>query len=366
MTKIVIAPQTYLAPDLSGILAHCFDEVYLLRPPDLSPDQWEVAGEPPGVFKTLEPSEDNEDIGLDPGKLRDLMHQWETWVAGKRENGALETIKAGVRPPLPDQENSRAIKHQILGGAQPEEQPEKPPSASPGLVLNLAHLMEKKMAEIRSLAGRVDDQQAHMSELLGLDQGDAPPADFQNTAPGLLGSLGREMEDESLTAYRLQAWACLAPFESIKNLTPLTLSPQAALLLLARANDILGGKAVRSAAGVQNLLWPPVSLSMAGTSLAREALRLRLPAPEEAAGFKKALGMMSAALGQAPLSSDLLESLQEIGAAWLESGGPDRPGGRLGLMVFPGYTLAGLLSLMKGQASKPENPGASCPLWVLW
>jgi hypothetical protein len=178
--------------------------------------------------------------------------------------------------------------------------------------------------------------------------------------------MGLEVEDESLASYRLHAWACLAPFEQIKDLAPLTLSPQAAVLLLERANTFLGGKPIRSAAGVQSLLWPPVSLSMAGTSLAREALRLRLPLPEEAPEFKKALDMMLAAIGESPMSADLLKSLQEIGGAWLESGGPQRPGGRMGLMVFPGYSMAGLVNLMKGQASEPEMPGASCPLWVLW
>jgi hypothetical protein len=54
--------------------------------------------------------------------------------------------------------------------------------------------------------------------------------------------MGLEMEDESLADYRLLAWASLAPFEKIKDLTPLTLSPQVAMLLVERANLILGGK----------------------------------------------------------------------------------------------------------------------------
>ena len=226
--------------------------------------------------------------------------------------------------------------------------------------------MDKKVDEIRSLANSVDFQQEHMSQSLGLNQEEKPFAEFQKITPSLMGSMKLEMEDESLISYRLHAWACMVPFKKIKKLTPLTLSPQAAVLLLDRANIFLGGKPVRSAAGAQSLLWPPVSLSMAGTTLAREALRLRLPFPEEAVGFKKALGMMLEVLGQAPLSSKLLKSLQEIGSDWLESGGLKRPGGRLGLMVFPGYSMAGLLNLMKGQATEPENPGASCPLWVLW
>jgi len=233
-------------------------------------------------------------------------------------------------------------------------------------VLKLAHLLEQQMGEMRSLAIGIDSQQEHMSELLGVNQDEEVPAEFQKLAPGLLGSLSLEMEDESLTAYRLQAWACLAPFKQIKNLTPLTLSPQAASLLLERANLVLGGKPVRSSAGAQSLLWPPFSLSMAGTSLAREALRLRLPSQEESAGFKEALGKILEALGEAPLSSDLLKSMQEIGGPWLESGGPQRPGGRLSLMVFPGYGLAGLLNLMKGQTKEPETPDASCPLLVIW
>jgi hypothetical protein len=219
---------------------------------------------------------------------------------------------------------------------------------------------------MRSLAIGIDSQQEQMSELLGVNQDEDPPVEFQKLAPGLLGSLSLEMEDESLTAYRLQAWACLAPYELVKDLTPLTLSPQAASLLLERANLVLGGKPVRSSAGALSLVWPPVSLSMAGTSLAREALRLRLPSQEESAGFKEALGKILYALGNAPLSSDLLESMQEIGGDWLESGGPHKPAGCMSLMVFPGYGMAGLLNLMKGKSMEPETPQASCPLLVIW
>jgi hypothetical protein len=43
MIKSVLLPQTYLARDQSEILARCFDEVYLLRPPDLSQEQEEMA-----------------------------------------------------------------------------------------------------------------------------------------------------------------------------------------------------------------------------------------------------------------------------------------------------------------------------------
>jgi hypothetical protein len=364
--KSVVLPQTYLARDQSGILAGCFDQVFLLRPPDISQAQVDAEEGRPGVFKTLEASPNSEDIGFDPIHLKHLMHQWESWIASHRDSGALETMKAGTKPPQPDLETSRSIKHQIIGGVQPEKRPENQPPASPALVLKLAHLLDQQMGEMRSLATGIDSQHERMSELLGVNQDEEPTAEFQKAAPGLLGSLSLEMEDESLSTYRLQAWACLAPYEEIKNLTPLTFSPQAATLLLERANFILGGKPVRSSAGAQSLVWPPVSLSMAGTSLAREALRLQLPSQEESAGFKAALGKILYALGKAPLSSDLLKSMQEIGGDWLESGGPHKPAGCMSLMVFPGYGMAGLLNLMKGKSTEPENPHASCPLLVIW
>lgn len=366
MIKSVVLPQTFLARDQSGILAACFDEVFLLRPPDISQAQMDAEDGRPGGVKTLEASPNSEDIGFDPVRLNHLMHQWESWIASHRDSGALGTLKAETKPPQPDLETTRSIKRQITGGAQPENRPENQPPASSALVLKLAHLLEQQMGEMRSLAIGIDSQQELMSELLGVNQDEEPPAEFQKLAPGLLGSLSLEMEDESLTAYRLQAWACLAPFEEIKNLAPLTFSPQAASLLLERANSILGGKPVRSSAGAQSLVWPPVSLSMAGTSLAREALRLRLPSQEESAGFKQALGKILYALGQAPLSSDLLKSMREIGGDWLESGGPHSPGGRLSLMVFPGYGLEGLLGLMKDQGMEPETPGSNCLLLVIW
>jgi hypothetical protein len=364
--KSVVLPQTYLARDQSGILAGCFDQVFLLRPPDISQAQVDVEEGRPGVFKTLEASPNSEDIGFDPIHLKHLMHHWESWIASHRDSGALETMKAGTKPPQPDLETSRSIKHQIIGGAQAEKRPENQPPASPALVLKLAHLLDQQMGEMRSLATGIDSQHERMSELLGVNQDEEPTAEFQEAAPGLLGSLSLEMEDESLTAYRLQAWACLASFEGIKNLTPLTFSPQAASLLLERANFILGGKPVRSSAGAQSLVWPPVSLSMAGTRLAREALRFRLPSQEESAGFKEALGKILYALGSAPLSSDLLESMQKIGGDWLESGGPQRSGGRVSLMAFPGYGMAGLLNLMRGQNMEPDTPHASCPFLVIW
>lgn len=366
MTKTVLVPQTYLDRALSDTLAHCFDEVYLLKTPEISQEPENGERKLPAMFKTLEASYNGDDIGLEPGTLKGLMQRWEVYLASQRGDGDLETIKAGIKPQQPDMESTRAIVHQILGGPQPQRQPKKPPSASPALVLELAHQMDKKAADLRSALNRADAQQDRLAELLGQNQEGEPPAEFQKVAPSLVASMGLQMEDESLASYRLQAWASLAPLEKIKNLSPLTLSPQAAVLLLERANTFLGGKPIRSAAGVQSLLWPPVSLSMAGASLAREALRLRLPLSEEAPEFKRALSMMLETIGQAPMSVDLLKSLQEMGGPWLESGGLQRPGGRVGLMVFPGYSMAGLVNLMKGQASEPELPGASCPLWVLW
>ena len=366
MIKSVLLPQTYLARDQSEILARCFDEIYLLRPPDFSKEEGEMADGWPEIFKTLKASQNDEDIGLTPGSLQDLIHRWEGWISSHEGAGDLDTIKAGIKPHLPDLETTRAIMHQIIGGAQPKRRSDPHPTVSAGLVLKLAHLLEKQMGEVRSLTSSLDAQQEHMSELLGINQDGEPPAEFQKIDPSPMGPMGQEMEDESLADYRLRAWASLAPFEEIKDLTPLTLSPQAALLLLERANLILGGKSVRSAAGAQSLLWPPVSLSMAGTPLAREVLRLRLPGPEEALDFKQALGLMQKTLAESPLSPDLIKSLQDAGGGWLASGGPQRPGRRLALMVFPGFSLTGLLALMKGRPVNPDSPGASCPLWVLW
>lgn len=366
MTKIVLIPQTYLAHDMSVTLAHCFDEVHVLRPPDISPESMSGEGKLPDMFKILDVSGNDGDIGLQTGMLQDLMHRWNEFIASQRGSGNLESIKAGVRPQQPDQETTRAIKHRVIGGAQAERQPQKPPSASPALLLKLAHLMDQEAADLRSIASSIDSKQEQLTHLFGQNPGGEQPPEFQMVHPTLIGSMGLEMEDETLASYRLKAWVCLAPFEKIKDLTPMTSSPQAAVLLLERANTFLGGKPIRSAAGVQSLLWPPVSLSTAGASLAREALRLRLPLPEETSEFKKALDLMLKSIGEAPLSADLLKDLQEIGGAWLEHGGSQKTGGRIGLMAFPGYSMAGLLKLMKGQATEPEAPGASCPLWVLW
>jgi hypothetical protein len=366
MIKSLLLPQTYLARDRSEILARCFDEVYLLRPPDFTQKQEEMAAGWPEIYKTLEASQNSEDIGLAPGSLQDLMHRWEGWIASQRSDGALDTIKAGIKPHQLDQETTRTIMHQIVGGAQPEQRSEKSPSTSPGLVLKLVHLLEKQMDELRTMSSGIDAQQEHMTELLGVNQDGEPPADFQKINHSPMGQDGLEMEDESLAAYRLLAWASLAPFEKIKDLTPLTLSPQVAMLLVERANLILGGKPDRSPAGVQSLLWPPVSLSMAGTTLAREVLRLRLPGPEDAVDFKRALGVMLGTLREAPLSPAMVKSLQDTGGTWLDTGDDQRPGNHLTLMVFPGYSLAGFLELMRGQSAKPDSPGANYPLWVLW
>ena len=366
MIKCFLFPQTYLARDVSESLACCFDEVYLLRPPGLPEDQVDISGRRLEALKFLEPSQKSEDIDLDPAKLKNAMQQWENWIGRHKGSGRLEVLKTGVTPPPPDRESTRAIMNQLRSGPPPEKKRDDPPSASPGLVLKLAHLMGKQEEELRSLAEGIDAKQEHMSELLGGYQDQAPPTQFQKIAPGLLGSMSLEMEDETLTDYRLKAWASLAPFESIEDLTPLTLSPQAASLLLERANLVIEGRPARSAAARRNLFWPPATPSNSDINMAREALRLRLPGPEEAAGFKEALVMMLKALGKAPLSSDLLGSLQEIGRAWLKPDGPSKPGECLVLLVFPGFSLTGLLHLMKGQSGNPENTGASCPLWVLW
>jgi hypothetical protein len=103
------------------------------------------------IYKTLEASQNSEDIGLAPGSLQDLMHRWEGWISSHGGAGDLDTIKAGIKPHQPDLETTRAIMQQIIGGAQPEQRSEKSPSTSPGLVLKLAHLLEKQMGEVRSL-----------------------------------------------------------------------------------------------------------------------------------------------------------------------------------------------------------------------
>jgi hypothetical protein len=69
MIKSVLLPQTYLARDMSETLAHCFDEVYLLRPPGLTQEQGEMTDGPPEVFKILEVSENSEDIGSATGLI---------------------------------------------------------------------------------------------------------------------------------------------------------------------------------------------------------------------------------------------------------------------------------------------------------
>jgi hypothetical protein len=366
MIESVLLPQTYLARGQSEILACWFDDVHLLRPPDLSQEQGEMTDVPPEVFKILEVSQNSEDIGLPPASLQNLMYRWEGWISSHGGTGDLDTIKAGIKPHQPDLETTRAIMQQIIGGAQPARQPERPPSVSPGLVLKLAHLLEKQMGEVRSLTNSLATQQVHMAELLEMYQDEDSPAEFEKIDPNPTGPMGLVMEDESLADYRLKAWASLAPFEKKKNLTSLTLSPQAALLLLERANFILGGKPVGSADGAQSLLWAPVSLSMAGTTLAREMLRMRLPGPTEADEFKQALGEMLEALKNEPLSMELIKFMQYTGDIWLVSGGAQQPGSRLALMAFPGYSLAGLLEVMKGRSAKPDSPGTSCPLWVLW
>ncbi len=366
MIKSVLLPQTYLARDQSEILARCFDEVHLLRSPDLTEEQRGISGSQPEVFKTLEASEKSEDIGSAPGALQDLMHRWEGWMSRHGGAGDLDTIKAGIKAPQPDLETTRAIMQQIIGGVQPARRSDKLPTVSAKLVLKLAHLLEKQIGEVRSMINSLDAQQQHMSELLGINQDGEPPTEYQKIDPNPMGPVGLEMEDESLAAYLLQAWASLAPFEEIKNLMPLTLSPQAALLLLERVNLKLGGKPVRSAAGAQSLLWPPISLSMAGTTLAREVLRLRLPGPTEAVEFKQTLGEMLEALNNEPLSMELIKFMQYTGGVWLASGGAQQPGSRLALMAFPGYSLAGLLEFMKGRSATPDSLGTSCPFWVLW
>ena len=125
MTKSVLVPHTYLSRELSETVARCFDEVYLLRPPDITHEPMNGEGKLPEMFKTLEASDNGEDIGLEADALKNMMHQWEAFIDGQRSDGDLETIKAGVKPQQPDQETPRAIMHQIIGGAQPEKHPKK-------------------------------------------------------------------------------------------------------------------------------------------------------------------------------------------------------------------------------------------------
>ena len=124
--KSVLLPHTYLDRDQSETLASCFDEVYLLRPPELTQEQGEMADGRPEIFKILEASQNNEDIGLTPGSLQDLMHRWEGWISSHGGAGDLDTIKAGIMPHIPDLETTRAIMHQIIGGAQSKRRQENP------------------------------------------------------------------------------------------------------------------------------------------------------------------------------------------------------------------------------------------------
>lgn len=363
MVKSIIFPQTFLTRDISETLAFCFNEVYLLRLADLFGDVDDSPGRLPEMFRFLEATQTGGDLGPAPVNLQNLMNQWQAWVADHRGSGEVEIMKAGVKPPPPDRETSRALMNQIRSGRIDDDRMEKQPSAPPALVLNLAHLLDKQESEIsRSLAAADESQEKQMSELLGVDRDETIPAGSRVTDQHPLYPANRVMEPEAMIVHRLKAWAELAPRDGLDGLIPSTLSPQVAGLLMDRANLIRDGA---SPDGRMDFRQTPMPRPNKDAGPAREVLKLRLPGPGEGDRFRDTLTMMFKALGNGPLSSGLVKSIQEIGRDWAKLDNPEAASGCLSLVVFPGYSWSGLLDLMQNQPSRPDQGGIAYPLLVI-
>jgi hypothetical protein len=362
-----------------------------------------------GLVRQIAPGAGAEAAGGKAEELAGLLKQWEQWVREHLGSASLAALKAGVKPPPPP-ETVRGVMNDIKKFGQPKDgQPAPPPEVTADLFLHVAHIRDREALEMDGMLSQVDKGQERLSKIIGLDQADATPADYEEAFWDRLPPLEYDLDDQKHMEGRLAAWAVLA-----QGLGPeageawlATANLPALQILMERHNSRLSslGQEFRSPAGA-TMPGPGVGAPPPIDSpLAQEAARLVLPdlsgmdddglvalrdklkAGSDADGlrnFQQSVTALLAKLSREKWSADLqsqvsaeARELAEKATALAAKAGVDQPGRGISIIVFPGLSRQDLLALMRsGDAASaplppvekwPEDwPAGSCPVVVPW
>lgn len=401
-------PGTILRPSTTSALIPWFGPLLLLRPPSLEPEP-ENALSAAGLVRQIAPGAGAEAAGGKAEELAKLLKQWEQWVRENVGSSSLAALKAGVKPPPPP-ETVRGLMNDIKKFGKPREgKPAPPPEVTADLFLNVAHIRDREALEMDGMLSQVDKGQERLSEIIGLDQADVTPADYEEAFWDRLPPLEYDLDDQKHMERRLAAWAVMAqglgPGAADAWLT--TANLPALQILMERHNSRLSslGSEFRSPAGA-TMPGPGVDAPPPIDSpLAQEAARLVLPdlsdmddeglvelsnklktgdAADGLRDFQQGLAALLTKLSLEKWSAELqnqtsteARELAEKATALAAKAGVEQPGRGISVIVFPGLSRQDLLVLMRsgdaGGAPLPtlekwpqDWPAGSCPLMVPW
>ncbi|MFH1035846.1 MAG: hypothetical protein V1806_15170 [Pseudomonadota bacterium] len=399
----LVFPRTALRRSLFSLLWPLFQPVLVLEPSGLSA----VAGASPleaaGLVERRRPPYHPADQGADQRHMARLLSQWEAWAAQHKGSVLSEAFKAGIELPDPDRETYQELRKDIKSG-RPEVKPllAAAPRLPDDLFLRLMQLQDQEAAQMEELQAKVESGQDRLSRIIGLEEEDVLPADYEEPFGQKLPPLDYDLSLDPHLARRLEAWAGLARRAGVDSVWLATADMAAAGWLMAAANRrLLPGEPAGTLLAAAPPQAPPDD-----SPLAREAARLVLPDlahldDEQLLGVGQALarnGVLdqmrqglhnlltrlavepwSAALCQdlaAParmlaesLAAHLAEHLADQG---LEPGPPRRG---LSILALPGLTQAQALGLLAGGgdeglpalAAWPARwPAGSCPIIAAW
>ncbi len=385
--SIAVFPRTVLDGDLLSLLVPWFESIKLVQPPAL-----ERGGGPPcawvppvlsgsGLLQLLTPP---------PAGSRGMaaqLREWEEWIHQQEGTGQVEAVKAGIKPPPPP-ETVRTVMNQIRDFDKPEPgESGPPPGVRADLLLYLAHRRDQEAVEMAEIMARVEKGQEELGRVMGLEEEDTVPPDYQTAFAELLPPVDYSLPPEHQLPARLAAWAECAGRVDLGGARLAAAGLEAARLLLERANARFRDDP-RSPAGAVL----PEAPEPAGDDLplAREAARLLVPdlggrdwedilaLRDACRDLRQELAGLAARLEGSTwspqLGSELAEQARSLaqGMAQAASQAGLEPRGQRGLslLVFPGLGREHLLALMKpGPPPGLPGPGAgpgSCPLWVAW
>lgn len=394
----LIFPQTALRRGVLTALWPLFRPIMVLEPAGLSAgpaaSQRLVEAD---VVRILRPAADPAAQGAQARELDRLLAQWEAWAADHRGSGQAEALKAGLSLPDPDRESLRQLRQDIRA---PQPQAAAPGPDAPGLTddlfLRLMHLKDLEAADMDELMAKVDAGQENLGRVMGLEEEDAEPTDYEQPLWQKLPPLDYALAGDRHLERRLRAWAGLARRSDLGEAWLTTADLETAHLLMEMANR-------RYAPPEQpGLPLGPQTGPSPDSPLAQEAARLLLPdlshlSEEEFLELREALGQHATIhqmrqslynllqrLTRERWSAKLAEECQagarmlaasfqtHLEAAGVATGPQPRV---LSVLVFPGYKREHLLSLMAGQEPQglPEPsawpqtwPRGSWPVLALW
>jgi hypothetical protein len=398
-TTVVLFPHTLVPPAARGTLLPWCESMLLVLPPSLEPEPADAL-EQAGLLSQARPSAGDPD---ETRRLQQLVRQWEQWAAAHQGSSQAEMLKAGVEPPPPP-ETVRSLIRDIkqFGRRQPAPGSDRPEPTG-DILLHLAHLREKQAREAAAILARVEEKERTLGQVMGLDQPDTTPADYEQAFGDRLPPLDYRLDQTVQLQRRLSAWADLAArVPQAQDRWLATASLPALQMLLERRNRALSPleSELRSPAGAAMPLGPAQLHPSPDSPLAQEAARLVLPDlghlepaaqaeliarldPQALSKLRHDLGRVLVRLATEPWGEALQKELAQAARALAEcalelaaaaGADPDHTRG-VSIVAFPGLSRDQLLALMRqeeptglpGYELWPEKwPAGSCPVLAVW